>query len=85
MSNTKTKPCLFCEKPLTDAVGNDWKTNQPWDGGEVVFKFAFGSGKFDECPGTTRYSALICDDCAAKYVKRMTKDTHVPYVGRERR
>lgn len=65
------KPCIICNK-LLDAVNDDWKTMQPYDGGEVQFHFAYGSSKFDdmECPS---YKGVICDDCALKCVEKMDK------------
>lgn len=68
-----TKPCLFCDKPLGDAGGNDFKTYQPYDGGEVRFVFAYGSGEYDLYPGRTEFRGLICDECAGKYVDRMQR------------
>lgn len=71
---SETKPCLFCEKQL-ECAANNWDYNQPHDGGEIQFIFSYGSRKFDMCPGTTTYSALICDDCAEKYVSKMKMKT----------
>ena len=70
----ETKPCLFCDKPLECAV-NDWSSDQPYGGGNVRFFFHYGSCKFDHRLDGTIYSALICDECAEKYVDKMDELT----------
>lgn len=70
------RPCLFCGKQLECAV-DDWKSKQPYAGGEVQFIFSFGSTKFDNGMANTVYSALVCDDCAEKFVPQMTQETNL--------
>lgn len=73
MNKHDTLPCLFCDKLLKPIFKQDgWKYLQPNDGGEVEFKFAYGS-RFDQYIGMTKFQALICDDCAEKYINKMQK------------
>lgn len=69
-SNVNTKPCLFCNKQLESALPENLPY-QPLDGGEIQFMFYYGSCKFDHHLGGTFYKAIICDDCAEKYVDKM--------------
>ena len=55
--------------------GSIEKSRQPYAGGEVQFIFSYGSTKFDDNMGSTVFTALVCDDCAAKYVDNMTRLT----------
>ena len=75
--------CLFCDKYL-DLVSEDTnsaKTYQPYSGGEVCFSFCYGSSEFDECVGLTNFRAILCDECAKKYIDKMNKTrTHPPFI-----
>lgn len=62
--------CLMCHK-LMELVRDN--PTQPYGGGEIKFIFAYGSVKFDEFIGSTQYEALICDECAEKYVEKMKR------------
>jgi hypothetical protein len=68
----KTKPCILCGQQLEPAL-DDWKTFQPYGGGEVQFVFGYGSRRFDESAGSTVFRGIICDSCAAKYVDQMER------------
>ena len=70
----ETRPCLLCDKQLECAV-NDWETNQAYGGGQIQFIFHYGSCKFDHRLCGTIYTALICDECAEKYVGKMDELT----------
>ncbi len=70
-AKAETRPCLFCLKASEDALDKDFSTHQPYGGGEVQFRFAYGSCKFDNKVEGTNYRALICDECAEIYVERM--------------
>lgn len=70
-----TRPCVFCYKQMEPILSDKgWDSNQPWGGGEVHFIFSFGSVEFDRGMVCTKYSALICDDCASQYTDRMTEE-----------
>ncbi len=68
-----TKPCVVCQKQLEDALDNDWKTLQPYGGGEIKLIFAFGSCKFDLNMYSTEFVGVICDECAEILIKQMSK------------
>ena len=67
--------CLFCNKELENAIPDDMGYS-PHKGGHVIFNFGYGSVSFDNCCGTTKFSAMVCDECASKYVKNM-KEEHI--------
>lgn len=75
-SEVEQKPCCMCDKLMDAAVGT-WDTRQPHGGGEIQLLFCFGSCKYDLEMGTTKFWALICDDCASKFVGKMTRDSQV--------
>ena len=64
------RPCVFCGNLLECAV-NSWDTNQPHGGGEVVFRFHYGSTRFDRYMDGTEFHGLVCDACAEKWVPQM--------------
>ena len=68
-----SKPCIFCNKQLESSFPDNLPY-QPYMGGEVQFTFGYGSCKFDLMKhgiGSTIYRAMVCDDCAEKFVDRM--------------
>lgn len=65
-------PCLICERPLP-AVDPNFEQYQPDGGGEMMLIFGYGSSKFDESPGSTVFTGIVCDSCAADFVPRMYK------------
>jgi len=69
---TLTKPCIFCDKQLEPAL-EDWTYMQPSGGGEVQFIFGYGSRKFDLTVEPTVFKGVICDQCASRYIERMTR------------
>lgn len=67
--------CVQCNKQLESALPGhlqDRNCGQPYAGGHIILKFCFGSTKFDNCPGLTRFEGFICDDCAEPLTKKMT-------------
>lgn len=75
----ETKPCIICGQELESALpGEDWSTLQPYGGGQVTFSFHYGSCKFDDNMDGTEFVGIICDECAEKCVKRMTRTTENP-------
>lgn len=69
---SEARPCTFCGVMLESALPDgDWSTYQPYGGGEVQFRFAFGSTKFDNNIGSTVFRGLICDECGQKFVHNM--------------
>lgn len=75
-SKVEQRSCCMCDKPMISAVGT-WDTRQPHGGGEIQLRFGFGSCKYDLEMGTTKFWALICDDCASKFVRKMIRDSEV--------
>ena len=67
-----TKPCIICNKKLR-SVSNTWEHLQPSNGGEVRFIFSYGSEKFDLETGNTEFRGVICDECAAKCMERVSR------------
>lgn len=63
-------PCVFCGRRL-EPIGDTWEYMQPNNGGEVQFIFSYGSSKFDNYIGQTKFQGVICDDCASDCVKHM--------------
>ena len=69
-------PCVLCDKILEEICeGSIERTRQPYAGGEIQFLFSYGSTKFDDNINSTVFAGLICDDCAEKYVEKMTRLT----------
>lgn len=68
-----TKPCAICDKQLKSIHDNSWEHMQPENGGEINLIFSYGSLKFDDCIGVTKFTGVICDDCAEKIVCRLEK------------
>jgi hypothetical protein len=62
--------CVICGDVLESAV-DDSMAYTPYRGGRVVFTFGYGSCKFDLAMGYTRFTGVICDDCAEKCIERM--------------
>lgn len=71
MEDRLTENCLFCSRELENAINSEKFC--PYQGGFVRFVFSYGSVKFDDCSGETRFDGYICDGCAAKYTARMNK------------
>lgn len=66
--------CCICKKPMKP-VFEDGDILQPDCGGEIRLAFAYGSEKFDLCPGETVYRGVICDTCAEPLVLEMVCTT----------
>ena len=67
-------PCCFCAKGLDCADPQGWASKQPYGGGEIQLIFSFGSFKFDGNIGVTRFTGLICDECAEKMIPLLVKE-----------
>ena len=70
---SKDLKCMFCGKELKEALPDTAQYYQPMGGGEVVFKFAYGS-KFDKCLGITSYRSCVCDECAEVFISEMDEN-----------
>lgn len=70
------RPCCICDK-LLDCATVNWETLQPYSGGEIQLLFGYGSCKYDLEMGCTKFTSIICDDCASKIVPKMTRVTNV--------
>lgn len=66
-----TKPCVVCKKELEPAINNDWKSLQPFAGGEIQLLFCYGSTKFDLNIGMTKFRGVICDTCASDMMPQL--------------
>lgn len=74
--NNTFSPCIMCDKVLKGVSSDSiLKSRQPYAGGEIQLIFGYGSTKFDDNIGVTKFAALICDDCAEKLVPKMDRLT----------
>lgn len=62
--------CVICNIML-ESVNDNKKPFQPYGGGEIKLEFCYGSTKFDNNFGVTRYTGYICDACALPLVNKM--------------